>query len=131
MGIDLLDVVFRLEKRFAIRIRRGEFVELFDRRRPGDATAGEVAAFVLGKLPQPRRGFASPGEHVDQSVGCMVCGYDLRGLRRDGRCPECGTDVAPEAQVLACVRQVLEDALGVDAEQVHRDSLLIRDLGAG
>ena len=25
---------------------------------------------------------------------CDVCDYDLRGLRSDGRCPECGTPVA-------------------------------------
>ena len=25
---------------------------------------------------------------------CRRCGYNLRGLRRDGRCPECGTAVA-------------------------------------
>jgi hypothetical protein len=47
------------------------------------------------------------------------------------RSGEDDADVAPEGQVLACVRQVLEDALGVDADQVHRGSLLIRDLGAG
>ncbi len=30
-------------------------------------------------------------EHQD--VPCLNCGYNLRGLQEDGRCPECGTQV--------------------------------------
>ena len=29
----------------------------------------------------------------DETVHCRRCGYDLRGLSADGRCPECGTPV--------------------------------------
>ncbi|QQE12272.1 hypothetical protein JD969_02015 [Planctomycetota bacterium] len=31
-------------------------------------------------------------EAVDE-VTCFTCGYDLRGIEREGRCPECGFDV--------------------------------------
>src|SRR5437763_2552116 len=30
---------------------------------------------------------------IDADIPCRLCGYDLRGLRRDGRCPECGDAV--------------------------------------
>ena len=28
---------------------------------------------------------------IDRPLACTACGYNLFGLRRDGRCPECGT----------------------------------------
>lgn len=31
---------------------------------------------------------------VDADTPCIVCSYNLRGQRRNGRCPECGTAVA-------------------------------------
>jgi hypothetical protein len=30
---------------------------------------------------------------LDRDVACRRCAYNLRGLREDGRCPECGTPV--------------------------------------
>jgi hypothetical protein len=45
---------------------------------------------------------ASPGLFDEAGVivvdtSCRRCGYNLRGLHRDGRCPECGTAMAPAA----------------------------------
>lgn len=31
---------------------------------------------------------------IARSVACISCGYELRGLRVDGRCPECGEAIA-------------------------------------
>src|SRR3954470_21101858 len=31
---------------------------------------------------------------------CLNCGYSLRGLAREGRCPECGEDYPAEGVVL-------------------------------
>lgn len=36
----------------------------------------------------------SVGDGILDDRMCRRCGYNLRGLRRDGRCPECGTAVA-------------------------------------
>lgn len=30
---------------------------------------------------------------ITEDVACIHCGYNLRGLRSDGRCPECNTDI--------------------------------------
>jgi uncharacterized repeat protein (TIGR04138 family) len=30
---------------------------------------------------------------IDSDVPCAACGYNLRGLVFDGRCPECGIDI--------------------------------------
>src|SRR5436190_11050691 len=31
---------------------------------------------------------------ITLDVPCVGCRYDLRGLRADGRCPECGMEIA-------------------------------------
>lgn len=30
---------------------------------------------------------------IDDDVNCLSCGYNLRGLDREGRCPECGVAI--------------------------------------
>lgn len=32
---------------------------------------------------------------IDHSIGCTSCGYNLRGLMSDGKCPECGSAIEP------------------------------------
>ncbi len=34
------------------------------------------------------------GRVIDRDVACASCGYNLRGLAPDGRCPECGAPIA-------------------------------------
>lgn len=46
MGVDLLDVLFRLERVFGVRIARADFLKLFHRHRPPDATVGELFDLV-------------------------------------------------------------------------------------
>ena len=35
---------------------------------------------------------------IDQDLPCLKCGYNLRGLRDDGECPDCGNDVGNAAR---------------------------------
>lgn len=37
--------------------------------------------------------FAGFGGVIDQDLSCKRCGYNLRGLREENLCPECGTPV--------------------------------------
>lgn len=53
---------------------------------------------------------------IEQDVPCPDCGYNLRGLRMDGRCPECGR---PAVDTFA---RPLRAATGVLAEMMMRRS---------
>ncbi len=59
MGIDLLDIRFRLEKRFNIALIREQFDvdlwELAHRRQPPDFTAGEIYELLLQELKRQNR----------------------------------------------------------------------------
>ena len=35
---------------------------------------------------------------LDEDIACRKCGYNLRGLNKDGACPECGTAVGRSTQ---------------------------------
>jgi hypothetical protein len=50
MGIDLLDVKFRIERAFRLRIRRGEEAELF-----ADGTVAALHGFIVRRLGQRER----------------------------------------------------------------------------
>jgi hypothetical protein len=127
VGIDLLDIQFRLEKRFTIRITGPDFDPLFSRRRPPDATAADLAALVLAKLTAGE-GPNPPEEYRSHRIPCMTCARSLYDLPRTAYCPHCGTSTT-QSQIWVGVRHVLEDALGVPYDDVHPDSLLVRDLG--
>ena len=43
-------------------------------------------------------GPADAGEVLNSDVGCIGCGYNLRGLPPGGRCPECGASVEESLQ---------------------------------
>jgi len=58
MGIDLLDIRFRLEKRFNIALIRQQFDadlwELAHRRQPPDFTAGEISVWMSVRFSRTR-----------------------------------------------------------------------------
>jgi hypothetical protein len=45
--------------------------------------------------PPPPRFPIQPGVTIQQDVDCASCAYNLRGLQRQGHCPECGAPIAP------------------------------------
>jgi hypothetical protein len=90
--------------------RAGTLIRLF----AGDAEQWGRIGGQLGVVEARRAGASELGESVRPpshditesalppawssaviiaSVHCRRCGYDLRGLRADGRCPECGLEI--------------------------------------
>lgn len=52
---------------------------------------------LVASLQDAGQAFAAAGQ-VNADVFCHQCGYNLRGLARDGRCPECATLVGVSLQ---------------------------------
>lgn len=48
-----------------------------------------------------------PSGTLRSSVACSQCGYDLRGLRRDGDCPECGASIHATLAAVPAPRPLL------------------------
>ncbi len=42
----------------------------------------------------PQATIVNPNQLIEQDMDCMSCGYNLRGLRLGGRCPECGAAIS-------------------------------------
>lgn len=110
MGIDVLDLVFRIERAFGVRIKNDDLSKAAMKRRPPDVSAGELLWMVRS---QPR---------------CCRCHYDLRGHDASGRCPECGEPFSPEA-TWEKLRDILAEVIGVEVAEITPDSLIVRDLG--
>lgn len=60
----------------------------------------------------------------DETLGCPLCGYDLRGLT-SRRCPECGHAFEPDA-----LRAALEDGRGQTFEHAARPAIALVDTAA-
>jgi hypothetical protein len=52
MGIDLLDVAFRLERHFGVRVSRDQLSKLAMRNDPPDIRVGDLFDFIRGEVPQ-------------------------------------------------------------------------------
>lgn len=116
MGIDLLDIMFRVERRWGIRISNDDLTQAGSRpEQKWDITCHDLMQLILART---RR--------------CARCRYDLRGHAGPGRCPECGNAFMCPASEDECwrdLRQILAESLRVEPEDIQPDSLLIRDLG--
>jgi acyl carrier protein len=115
MGIDLLDITFRIEKQFKIRLQQADWESLARDGRHWDVTAGDLLDLIHSRR------------------ACRECGHDLRGLRDDGICPACESrfdfkDHIRQADWEA-LRQLLSDALNIEPEEIMRESRLLADLG--
>ena len=125
----LLDFICRVEKRFRITISLADFTAMLGRHAPPDVSVGEFCALVREKLDLPAR---AAGEGSDAVFGptstCSRCGYCLNTLALNGKCPECGLDLAMEGSVEGGVRRDLCDAAGVSPDEVTPGKLLLADL---
>lgn len=122
MGLDLVELMIEVEKKFGIAISNEDLARLSQRHVPPDVSAGDLLDLILEKCsticPDPK---------------CVGCGYDLRGHAPAGICPECGEvfDNSPKNRDGAWLklRLILASVLVVKREAISRDTMLIRDLG--
>jgi len=130
MGLDLLDIVFRLEKAFSVTIRRGDLDSMVGGRGLQHLTAGEIYDFILPRVRD--RWPADPGSFFEVDQHCFSCGYNLRGLHPDGACPECGNPLEGiEPYVWRAVCHVIRGVAGADPVTIQRETKLEQDLGFG
>jgi hypothetical protein len=130
MGLDLLDIVFRLEKAFSIKVFRADFDTMLGARGLQHLTAGEIYDYVTTRVRD--RWPANPGGFFEVDLHCFSCGYNLRGLHPDGACPECGNPLEGfEPYVWRGVCHVLEAAVGAEPRKIRRETRLVHDLRAG
>jgi acyl carrier protein len=52
MGLELLDLAFRLERRFGVRVSRDQLSKLAMRNDPPDIRVGDLFNFIRGEDPQ-------------------------------------------------------------------------------
>jgi acyl carrier protein len=51
IGIDLLDISFRLERRFGVKVTHDDFMKLFIERESRDIVVGDLFALVHQRMP--------------------------------------------------------------------------------
>lgn len=106
MGLDLLDIVFRLERSFGIKIPRGDFDKLLSPEEPRDIRIGDLFNYVHRRV---RSADVSDRDLYDRDLD----------------------DLEPDRDVLwSLFQEAISDALGIEPEEVAEDRGLFRDLGA-
>ena len=115
MGIELIDLNWRLQRRFGIRIEWEQWEQLTAGRESFDATAAEVCAMVEARRSTVRRvelsGSAAPG--------MVALYYQPRGV---GDVADDGEETWPG------VRDAIAQALSIQPELVRPELWLVRDL---
>jgi acyl carrier protein len=114
MGLDFIEVVMQIETRIGLRIHKEDFQQFVAGSPfPGDFQVGAILKLLI------------------THPACGRCGYDLRGHTKTGTCPECGShfDYADEERMWQELRSIIAGTLGLNEEKIHKESLLVRDLG--
>ena len=115
MGMGLIDLSFRLQKRFGIRLDIEQWEQLVAGRKRFDVTAAEVCAMVEASRAAMRRVL----RWRPDGSGPMVLDYQPSGIG----------DADDGEEAWPGVRDAIADAVCVKPERVLRDSWLVRDLG--
>lgn len=130
MGIDALDISFRIEKQFKVPFRRKNdyWPSLVESIPPYEVTNCWSKRIVDVDISAGRL-----FEYIQQCPHCRHCGYDLQAHEQEGICPQCKKSYAfnerQRAEDWETYRKLLSDALGVKADEITPASLLVKDLG--
>jgi len=97
MGLELLDLIWSLERRFGVKLWRDQIsINLFRKHDPPDLKVGDLFELILAQAPQ---------------AGVLDVELDAE-------------DFWP------MFRREVSEALGIDEEEVTKETYLYRDLGA-
>lgn len=95
MGVDMLDVIFRVERTFLVKIHWKELEQYAKARTPHDLLVGDLLAYVRTRRPP----FPIEDGFIACDVACVTCRSSLRGISPFKYCPECATSAAYEWQL--------------------------------
>ncbi len=115
MGIDFLDIAFRVEADLGVKLDPATLAAMSDRwPSRADVTVAELIDYFVDAL---RR--------------CGVCDYSLYGHAAIAVCPECGKrfEQPDRDRVTTVVRSAIAAALGLNLQEVSEERFLVRDLG--
>jgi acyl carrier protein len=119
MGIDFLDLTFRLEKSLKVKLPRNHFDDFFKRlESPRDLTVSQLHQCIL-----------SAKRWTDDEINCHKCSIRVLSTPVPGFCRHCGAAVRIDNYVMMTIRRCIVDAIGVKPEKIRPDSTLIKDLG--
>ncbi len=124
MGIDYLDLRFRVEKRLGVKFSgndmdpAGPFNEL---------TVAGVQDMIV--LAYERNGAGAKPIWIHGQIECPGCGFALQAVPVPGFCRHCGAEVTLDQFIRAVVNQCAADTLCISPNKVRPESLLIQDLG--
>ena len=114
MGVDYLDLLFRIEKEFKVKVT------------PADLEAMATIRDRRG-LDIPARAFL---DLLISRPACLSCGHSLHDHGHAGVCPQCGRPFTVDNdEIWERLRQILAAVVRRDPAEILEDSLLIRDLG--
>ena len=116
MGLDALDIIFRLEKSFGTMIPRGRVFE--EPSRPTFGFPVKVAGMAAADVPMPEK---DRGRLYDLTAG-QIHDRLCELMREQGK--------AVPYSSWHRVKKCLTDALGVSPKLIRRDSRLVQDLSA-
>jgi hypothetical protein len=87
MGIDLLDINFRIEREFGVRIALRDLVHLVKDDAIHDPTAGELFDLLVRSLPEPEDSERTADDRWTrlQSIIAETCGIPASMVKRDAR----------------------------------------------
>jgi hypothetical protein len=113
MGLDLVELIDELERRFKCRIDNTDYHSTKPRHGRPVIIAGDLFDHIA----------------ITARPVCQNCQYDLRQLGDRGSCPECGVPFTREPITWEGYCEALRKVLFVEADEVKRGTDLIADLG--